>query len=63
LFYGGCGVTAGVWFGGFYSHSRFFLSEAEARNAVNWDIYINIAAVRIGQALINSVLLMRSPTF
>jgi di/tricarboxylate transporter len=31
------------------------LSEAEARNAVNWDIYITIAAAfGIGQALINS---------
>jgi hypothetical protein len=33
-----------VWFGGFYSRRFGILSEAEARNAVNWDIYITIAA-------------------
>jgi hypothetical protein len=52
-----CGLVASILMVG-------ILSEAEARNAVNWDIYITIAAAfESAKRLINSVLLMRSPTF
>jgi hypothetical protein len=41
----------------------FGILSEEARHAVNWEIYITIAAAFGMKALINSVLLMRSPTF